>query len=344
VEAGVAGMSVDALLGTVPGDEARFRSSVKQNLTVTLDQLERMKSGAEAEATSRINAVPTADPFATTLKIGAAVTQLRHPHQEQESQRVLMAKQRLQVSSGLQPAPLRPQASPVDTFTRPNAGSRLGQLADALSGLAPSVARFSDVVAEQQNAKQQQAGILAAQKAQEEGKTYREAIQQGVIRPDQSPWFRMGAQETFGRVTARKYVGDFLASEEYQTVADSTDPRDFDKAEQAFRKRWSEENVGAQEPDQHYQLAFNNQAEATLFGLRENFAEQSGARLVKLTGEAYHAEVFQTALDAAGQHLSPQETADSIILARERQFAAGHTNRALLNQLTANAIVSAARG
>ena len=70
--AGVRGASVDALQDEIQGDLGRFRDSIDYNLTVTLDQIERMRAGAEAEAQARINSVARPGLLNTALQIGGA--------------------------------------------------------------------------------------------------------------------------------------------------------------------------------------------------------------------------------------------------------------------------------
>lgn len=72
-EAGVAGSSVDLLLQDNQRDLAAYNASVDQNLVVTVDQLERMKTGAAAEAQARINSVAKPSGLLTGLRIGSAV-------------------------------------------------------------------------------------------------------------------------------------------------------------------------------------------------------------------------------------------------------------------------------
>lgn len=72
--AGVEGQSADALISTISGDLGRFYQSVDYNLQVTLDQLDRVEQGAEAERDARINSVPTqgGSLAQTLLRIGGA--------------------------------------------------------------------------------------------------------------------------------------------------------------------------------------------------------------------------------------------------------------------------------
>jgi hypothetical protein len=71
-EAGVAGASVDALIGDISRQASDFKVTAERNLDATITQLQREKVGAKSAAQSRINAVPSANPFATSLQIVSA--------------------------------------------------------------------------------------------------------------------------------------------------------------------------------------------------------------------------------------------------------------------------------
>lgn len=72
VSSGVAGQSADAILGSLAGDLGRYTSSAKQNLDLSLLQIDRARLGVEARREERINAVPRANPFLTGLSIAGA--------------------------------------------------------------------------------------------------------------------------------------------------------------------------------------------------------------------------------------------------------------------------------
>lgn len=74
IEAGVGGQSAEDVLGDITGDASRYATSVRRNLVVTLDQLQRIREGAAAEAESRINSVPRASLAATALRVFGGVT------------------------------------------------------------------------------------------------------------------------------------------------------------------------------------------------------------------------------------------------------------------------------
>ncbi|MCZ7973388.1 hypothetical protein O9X80_02610 [Agrobacterium salinitolerans] len=72
-EAGVSGLSVDALLADVYGKEATAKDRISQNSGFTTSNLTREMDGLKAKAQDRINSMPWAtgpSPFAAALKIG----------------------------------------------------------------------------------------------------------------------------------------------------------------------------------------------------------------------------------------------------------------------------------
>lgn len=70
-ESGVAGASVDALLGDLSAQVSAFKTTTERNLRMTTEQLQQEKAASRAGAQSRINAMQPANPFATALSIGA---------------------------------------------------------------------------------------------------------------------------------------------------------------------------------------------------------------------------------------------------------------------------------
>ena len=68
-EAGVEGLSVEALLGDLDRKRAEFTSTEGRNLDVALVELEREKKSGRSIAQGRIAAVPKANPFAVGIGI-----------------------------------------------------------------------------------------------------------------------------------------------------------------------------------------------------------------------------------------------------------------------------------
>lgn len=242
--------------------------------------------------------------------------------------------------SGIQPKVVQPVARPVDTFVQTKEGQQLAQLADALSGLSSSVSRFGSTLEERKGAREKIEGENAAREALASGLSYKAAIEQQVITPDKSPWFQVGAKETFGRVLGNRYADDLSAEFAKSPQAQSSNPADFDAFEQEFRKTWTQTHLGPQQ-DQYFTNAFGNTSEGRIAGLRANFAQQAGAKLVRQTGEAFHAEIFQTVQQFRNGKLPLPELTAAIKLAQDRQAAVG-MSYSILNNLTGQAVVAAA--
>src|ERR1041385_4497116 len=123
-----------------------------------------------------------------------------------------MPKQRLQVDSGISAPALKPAASPVETFVQPNAGKQVEQLAQGLATLAPSLGHLSDVLSQRKSEADFSAGQQKARELAQNAKDFKEAIRQGKITPNQSPWFMAGLREQFGRLAADRMNFEMLTA------------------------------------------------------------------------------------------------------------------------------------
>lgn len=73
--ANVSGMSVEALLNTIEGDQASFTDSVNANRDAKIRQLSRDQQNLIAGETAQVASVPRASTFATGLRIAGAVVE-----------------------------------------------------------------------------------------------------------------------------------------------------------------------------------------------------------------------------------------------------------------------------
>jgi hypothetical protein len=71
-EAGVAGASVEALLGDIDRQLGEFQSTEQRNLDMALDQLQREKISGRQVAQSRIAAVPRGNNLALGISLAGA--------------------------------------------------------------------------------------------------------------------------------------------------------------------------------------------------------------------------------------------------------------------------------
>jgi hypothetical protein len=229
---------------------------------------------------------------------------------------------RTPVERGLGRARLTPTAAPVDTYARSNAGSGLSQLADSLKSVAPEVARYSDVLAEQSKEKDTAAGEQKARELFESGVTYRDAIKKGLISPQDSPWFQAGAREQYGRVTAGRFATDLQdAVNKDEGLQNSTEVADYDKFVGDFRSKWMDENVGADNRGLNFEHGFGSMADGYANNSRSQFIAEAGARLVKNVGDNTYQEHFQM-LDYETQHSTdPKAIASAMNLINDRVIA-----------------------
>lgn len=255
-------------------------------------------------------------------------------------------KERLNVTSGIQPPPLRPGASPVSQYVRPPGTNRLSRLAEGLAAFSPGLTRLSANLREEQAEQDKAEGEARAREILEEGKTYRDAIREGLIRPDQSPWFRVGAKEVFGLSAATTYAADLEVAvrEKLGEVTDLEEVREF---EREFRDSWRRRHVG-EERDLNFENAFGRQSDALVGGMYRNWAVQAGQNLQRDARESFHQRVFGETLRITGEAPAdtPPETVRASVAAAlqaeaDRMVAMGMNPRSV-NETLVEAITGAA--
>lgn len=193
------------------------------------------------------------------------------------------------------PQQVRPTATPVDTFTAPQAGAQLQQLAQGLSSIAPSLNRFSDAAFQREQEGAHEQATTAASKAHEQRLAYADAVKQGVIKPNENPWFQYYYKQQSGALAAGDY-GSALEAEMKTNPAwvESTDPADFHKLEGEFRKQWMKDNVGEQAQDPHYSATFSKIMDGVTQDAANRFASEAGARMQLKAGEQLNQLLNQT--------------------------------------------------
>lgn len=244
----------------------------------------------------------------------------------------------------LRPDPFVPVASPVDRFRQPAAGRMLSELAQGLSRLAPSLSRLGDVEAARDSEEQQLEGEAQARAWREEGLTYKQAIEQGKITPDQSPWFRMGAQEFFGRNAASDYR-DFLSRELANSpVAESTEVEDFDKFESETRQRFVDEVIGAdnRKRSQAFEQSFGREVDQLVSTTRGRFAEAAGGRTIKEAQDAVAQRVMSLVTEYHMGGISPGLISGMVEMEKERAIAMG-MDKGRVARTVAQSVINAAK-
>jgi hypothetical protein len=242
------------------------------------------------------------------------------------------------VESGLGRLRLTPAASPVDSYVKPvsAADSQLGQLASALGTVSPEVAEFGVQMGKRKGERDKAAGEQKARELYESGKSYREAIRDGLITPDQSPWFRQGAEEQMGKLAAENFNSDMIVAFAKSEYAESYEPEDFDKFAQGYMKTWAAENL----PDTRTQ-AFNtgfSSVDGYVAGARESFAKRAGENLIKYNRDSFGASVYKSLARIQSIQGTPADMAAEVQNALDLQVAQG-LNPRVANEIAAEAII-----
>lgn len=240
------------------------------------------------------------------------------------------------VESGLGRVRLQPVASPTSGYEQPTSAenSDLGQLAAALSQVSPELATFGVQQAQRKGERDEAAGKQEARELYESGKSWREAIKQGLITPDKSPWFRHGAEEQMGHFAAENFASEMTVAFAQSEYVDSHDPKDFDKFAQGFMKTWAAANL----PDVRTQ-AFNTgfaTADEKIAGARAQFADRAGENLIKSNRESFGGSVYAALSRITAAHGSMDDMAVEVQRMLDTQIAQG------LSPMIANNIVGEA--
>lgn len=254
-----------------------------------------------------------------------------------------MPKQRLQVDSPVGAAALRPAAAPVDTFVQTSEGKSLEQLAQGLAALSPALGRFSDVLSQRKAEGDYAAGQKKARDLAQSAKDFKDAIKNGSITPNQSPWFMAGLREQFGRLAADRMNFEMLSSMvQDETMQTSTNPADFDKFAQDFTQKWQENNLDPSSRDLHFEKGFGSKADAYLADAQRTFVSQLAGRVTKYAGDGHFSEVINNVMAEWGRHTSPETIGAAITDLNDAAVARGMGGD-LVNKMTIDAVISAAK-
>jgi hypothetical protein len=189
--------------------------------------------------------------------------------------------QRVQVGSGLNPERFQPRASPVNRFAAPpRERGKLAGLAEGLAAFNPSLARFADQTLDRQAKGQEMEGRSSAQRLIEEQQTYKKAVDEGLIRQDQNPWFRLGMKRQFALAAADRYAATLQAKASEMINAGIDDPSVFQGVESELRKQFMENEVGGGR-DAGFDSFFADAANSKAAGIAQSFAAAAGAQAVQ---------------------------------------------------------------
>ena len=86
-ESGISGLSVDALLANLSGEQARYNESVNQNYQNASMAIDNQRTNAQVNAASQINSLKTPqapDYLGAALRIGGAIYDYKNPRVSQK--------------------------------------------------------------------------------------------------------------------------------------------------------------------------------------------------------------------------------------------------------------------
>lgn len=230
---------------------------------------------------------------------------------------------------GLEAPAIRPVASPVDIFVRPQEDSSLDQLGNALAKVSPDVRRFTGAIADTIDNNASEAGKQAAEKLRTEGYTLADATRKGLIPQSSNPYFMAGLREQIGRNMADKYDGDLKAAmagdtsvlqqvgapelvTDAENLQSSTNVKDYDAFVQKFRSAWQDMNIGTGDQDQHFNTGFQFRAGAYESQSRDQFANGIESKVTSQADDATFSEVYKHVLAGKASGLSADQIAGDI--------------------------------
>lgn len=159
-----------------------------------------------------------------------------------------MAGERVQTQDLKTSSPLAPVARPVDSYVRPTAASvgpaapsELEDLARQLNIVAPQLQQNLAESHKQYTEAEIKAGTEARLKNQ---KSFRDAVQSGVIPEAANPWFVKGYQQQDGRLSAMEFDAAMRTAWASSPVKESDNPAEFTKFLADFRKSWMQDHEG----------------------------------------------------------------------------------------------------
>lgn len=154
--------------------------------------------------------------------------------------------QRVQVSDLRATPTITPAVKPVDTYYRPVANTvakpegpgEFEQLLNAFTeSAAPALNQAIDKQFKFQTEEEQKQGAAARLKNQ---KSFKDAVNSGLIPEGASPWFVKGYMQQEGRIDGIEYDAALRTAWSNDPVKDSNNPADLTKFMGEFRAKWME--------------------------------------------------------------------------------------------------------
>lgn len=154
----------------------------------------------------------------------------------------LKTGQREQVADLRTSSPIRPTASPVDTYYRPVANTVQLEGGGDFADLARSVGLATPVIqkelSEYEKAEQEKQVLEGAKARLANQKSFKQLQQEGKIEPGQNPWYWKGFMQQDGRISALEYDEAMRTAYMESDARNSDDPKQLQAFMAKYRQDW----------------------------------------------------------------------------------------------------------
>jgi hypothetical protein len=188
----------------------------------------------------------------------------------------------------------------------PNVGAKAQQLAQALSTISPALGRFGATLQARSNERNLQEGQIAAAEAARQGLSFKEAVDKGVLKRTDNPFFVRGAKEQFGRIAADRMHTDLAVNLE-EALKDVSEPGEVLAALDDAQRTWMSQNVG-EGTEGEFQTGFSLRAAAHMEQLRGQLLSRASKNFEDRSKSALFAEARKHIADTS-KSFSIQEVA-----------------------------------
>lgn len=225
-----------------------------------------------------------------------------------------MPKQRIQVDGGPGGGnALAITARPNDTFvSQSGAGSQAAQLADALSSIAPALARAGNQLYERKATGDFAKGAESARETvrtlDESRTSFAEAVREGKIPAHMNPWMKQGYYEELGRAYAGRFQADLTAAIQMdEGLKNSIEMEDFRAYTAKFEGEWREANVPKEFRNEAFTVGYGNRRDAIVQNLEHGYSAQTEQRFTKRSLAMFRDESVSYLQEALDLEQTPEE-------------------------------------
>lgn len=248
---------------------------------------------------------------------------------------------RIQVNpdAGIPELALKPAAQVADTYIRPQGQDSQGaQLAQALAGFAPDLARFGNDVFQRQSQsdllKGQQAARDTVQKLDASRKSYADGVRDGTIPAHLNPWMKKGYYEELGRTYAGRFKDDLgMAVDQNEKLQDSIEPTDFRKFTADFESQWLDKNVPADIRNSSFQVGYGNRRDAAVQETEGQWSAQTEQKFVHRIVTQMTDDAQNFISDAMSKKQTPEQIGTYIRSVMDDKHALGFPARMVSSAL-----------